>query len=92
MFLTKKENIMAYLFAPPVVEYGPAGGHWLFYRYTLKHGITVYKIGNSWYEEETPSQDDLDIASVVYLGGHEYEVSDAEAADLQSVGYEVSPL
>ena len=80
---------MAYLFAPPVLEYGPAGGHWLFYRYSLKHGVTVYKIGNSWYEEEYPSQDDLDIASVVYLGGHEYEVTDAERINLQNGGYTV---
>lgn len=80
---------MAYLFAPPVREYGPAGGHWLFYRYSLKHGVTVYKIGNSWYEEEYPSQDDLDIADAVYLGGHEYYVTEAEKTALEAADYDV---
>lgn len=80
---------MAYLFVPPTVEYGPAGGNWLFYRYTLKHGVTVYKIGNSWYEEEYPSQDDLDIADVYYLGGHEHPVTLAEKNALEAAGYEV---
>jgi len=83
---------MAYLFAPPTVEYGPAGGHWLFYRYPLKHGITVYKVGNSWYEEEYPSQDDLNEASVVYLGGHEHYVTLAERNALIAAGYTVSTV
>ena len=83
---------MAYLFIPPVLEYGPAGGNWLFYRYKLKHGVTVYKIGASWYEEEYPSQDDLDEASVVYLGGHEHYVTSAQKADLESAGYTVSTV
>ena len=83
---------MAYLFIPPVLEYGPAGGNWLFYRYKLKHGVTVYKIGASWYEEEYPSQDDLDEASVVYLGGHEHYVTAAQKADLESAGYTVSTV
>jgi hypothetical protein len=92
MFLTKKENIMAYLFTPPTVDQGPAGAHWLFYRYTLKRGITVYKIDNQWYEEQYPWQDDLDQASVVYLGGHEYYVSLAEKNALQADGYTVSTV
>jgi hypothetical protein len=83
---------MSYLFAPPTVEYGPAGGHWLFWRYSLKRGVTVYKIGNSWYEEEYPSQDDLDIADAVYLGGHEYTVTEAEKNDLEAAGYDVITL
>ena len=80
---------MPYLFVPPVLEYGPAGGNWLFYRYKLKHGVTVYKVGASWYEEEYPSQDDLDIASAVYLGGHEYPVTLAEKTALEAGGYTV---
>lgn len=80
---------MTYLFAPPTVDEGPAGGGWLFWRYTLKRGLTVYKIGNQWYEEQYPWQDDLDAASVVYLGGHEYNVTEAEKDDLEAAGYEV---
>jgi hypothetical protein len=80
---------MAYLFSPPVVNYGPAGGNWLFSRYTLSHGMTVYKIGNTWYEEEYPSQDDLNTASAIYVGGHEYYVTEAEKNDLEDADYEV---
>jgi hypothetical protein len=80
---------MAYLFSPPVVNYGPAGGNWLFSRYKLSHGLTVYKIGSSWYEEEYPSQDDLDEASVVYVGGHEYYVTEAEKTALEAADYDV---
>jgi hypothetical protein len=83
---------MAYLFAPPTVNQGPAGGHWLFWRYTLKRGLTVYKIGNQWYEEQDPWQDDLDQASVVYLGGHEHYVTSAQKADLEAAGYTVSTV
>ena len=80
---------MAYLFVPPVLEYGPAGGHTLFWRNNLTHGVTVYKVGNSYYEEEYASQDDLDLADVVYLGGHEHYVTEAEKTDLEAAGYEV---
>ena len=80
---------MAYLFVPPTEDQGPAGGHWLFWRYNLKRGITVYKIDGQWYEEQYPSQDDLDIADVYYLGGHEYTVTEAEKNDLEDAGYEV---
>ena len=83
---------MAYLFAPPTVNQGPAGGHWLFWRYSLKRGITVYKIGNTYYEEQYPSQDDLDQASAVYLGGHEHYVTLAERNALIAAGYTVSTV
>jgi hypothetical protein len=65
------------------------GGGALFYRYTRKQGITVYKIDNQWYEEQYPWQDDLDAASVYYLGGHEHYVTLAEKTDLEDAGYEV---
>jgi hypothetical protein len=83
---------MAYLFVPPTVIQGPAGGHWLFWRYSLARGITVYKIDGQWYEEQYPSQDDLDIADAYYLGGHEYEITLAEKDDLEAAGYDVITL
>ena len=83
---------MGYLFVPPVVEQGPMGGGWLFARYTRKQGITVYSIDGQWYEEQYPWADDLDAADAVYLGGHEYEVTEAEKIDLEAAGYEVSTV
>lgn len=77
-----------YIFKPPTVREGPAGGHWLFRRYYLDRGISVLKVDGEYYEVRTPSQDETALASIVYLGGHEYEVSDEEAAELIAAGYE----
>ena len=83
---------MTYLFVPPTVDYGPAGGNWLFYRYKLSHGVTVYRVGNTYYEEEYPSQDDLNNATEIYLGGHEHYVTEAEKTNLEAAGYTVSTV
>ena len=80
---------MSYLFVPPVVDEGPMGGNYLFYRYTRKQGVTVYRVDGEWYEDRFPSQDDLAFADPVYLGGHEYVVTATEKAALESVGYTV---
>jgi len=80
---------MAYVFIPPTVEEGPAGGNWLFARYTLTRGVSVLKIDGVYYEIRFPTQDDIAEADITYQGGHEYPVSDEEAADLQAAGYDV---
>jgi hypothetical protein len=36
---------------------------------------------------QTPSQDDLAAASYYFLGGHEYVISDEQAAVLTAAGY-----
>lgn len=53
----------------------------------LSHGVTVYRIGGVWYSQRFPSQTDLDSADRVYVGGHEYQISNAEAADLTAAGF-----
>jgi hypothetical protein len=83
---------MSYLFVPPVVDEGPMGGNWLFARYTRKQGVTVYRLDGEWYEDRFPSQDDLLGADPIYLGGHEYIVTESEKDDLEAVGYEVFVL
>ena len=80
---------MGYVFIPPTVEEGPAGGNWLFARYTLTRGISVLKIDGQYYEIRYPTQDDMALADIAYQGGHEYPVDAAEAADLIAAGYEV---
>lgn len=80
---------MAYVFIPPTVEEGPAGGNWLFARYTLTRGVSVLKIDGEYYEIRFPTQDDMASADIVYQGGHEYPVSADEAADLEAAGYDV---
>jgi hypothetical protein len=83
---------MPYLFVPPVENEGPMGGNWLFARYTRKQGVTVYRLDGEFYEDRFPAQDDLVEADLVYLGGHEYVVTEEEKDALESVGYEVFEL
>jgi hypothetical protein len=80
---------MAYLFVPPTVDEGPMGGNWLFARYTRKQGVTVLKIDGEYYEDRFPIQDDIAIAEYVYMGGHEYYITQEEKDDLEAAGYEV---
>lgn len=82
---------MAFLFTPPTVD-ETIGGHPLFWNRVIKKGVTVYKIGNAYYENQYPSQDELDEAELVYLGGHEYYVTPGEKTDLESAGYTVSTV
>jgi hypothetical protein len=65
------------------------GGNWLFARYTRKQGVTVYRLDGQFYEDRFPVQDDLIDADLVYLGGHEYVITEAEKNALESVGYDV---
>ena len=64
------------MFFPPTVDEGPAG-FGLFYRYKHKRGISVLKIGGTYYKIRVPSTDQVDSATEYYAGGHEYEVSEA---------------
>lgn len=80
---------MAKLFLPPTVEEGPIGGHRLFYFYTMTKGISLLKIDGEYVEIRDPSQDEEALATEVYIGGHEYIVSDEVGAALTAAGYEV---
>lgn len=81
-----------YQFTTPYIEEGVNTGHRLFNRMKFRKGISVLKIDDEYYEMRYPSQDELQLASVYYLGGHDYIVEDAEAADLITAGYEVTAL
>lgn len=80
---------MGYVLIPPTVEEGPIGGHRLFYFYKMLRGISILKIDGQYVEIREPSQDEIALATEVYIGGHEYPVSDAIAAELIAAGYEV---
>lgn len=79
---------MPYVFKPPTVKEGPAGGHRLFEFYTLDEGVTVYRVGDDFYETRYPSQDTLAEADEFWLGGHEYTVDDRTADMLTDAGYQ----
>jgi hypothetical protein len=80
---------MAKVFIPPTVDEGPIGGHRLFYYYKMSKGISVLKIDGQYVQIREPSQDEEALATEFYLGGHEYPVSDAIAAELIAAGFRV---
>lgn len=78
---------MPYKFTPPSVKEGPIGDHRLFYFYKMNRGTTVLKNNGVYTQVRYPYQVDVESADVAYLGGSEYVVDDAEAADLTAAGY-----
>jgi hypothetical protein len=80
---------MAKVFIPPTVSEGPIGGHRLFYFYEMDRGESVLKIDGQYVQIRTPSQDEIELATEVYIGGHEYPVSDEIAAELIADGFRV---
>lgn len=54
------------------------------------HGQTVLLLDGAYVTLEHPSQNQLDAATEVYLGGHVYEVSDGVAASLTAAGFTVA--
>ena len=53
----------------------------------VARGQTMIVNGTTVTLTLTPSQDDLAAASYYFLGGHEYEISDEQAAVLIAAGY-----
>lgn len=53
----------------------------------IPRGISLLVTGTTVTAIQTPSQDDLAAADYYFLGGHEYVVSDAQAAVLTAAGY-----
>ena len=80
---------MAKVFIPPYFYEGPIGGHRLFQFFERLVSTSVLKIDGQYVEIREPSQDEEALATEVYLGGHEYPVSDEVAAELIAAGYEV---
>lgn len=72
-----------YLFNPPTVAEGPAGGHRLFEFYKLDRGITIIKdVDGEYYQVRYPEDELLRDYLEVYLGGREYIVTDTKRQEL----------
>lgn len=84
---------MAYRFSPPTYRF-KNGSDSLFGRRWVDVGQTLLKFGTSYKLYKYVSSEDLTAADVVYLGGHNYIVSDVEAAALTAAGYgaQLSPV
>ena len=78
-------------FFPPTIEEGPAG-FGMFYRYKLTRGISVLKIGNTYYKLRVPSTDQVDSASEYYAGGHEYDVTSNQKTALINAGIGITAV
>ena len=53
----------------------------------VETGRSVLKIDGTYQTIDYPTQDQIDSATEVYLGGHIYEVSSATATALTTAGY-----
>lgn len=78
---------MTYILNPPTVREGPAGFGRLFYRYPIHRGDTLLVTNGEVTRTRTPSIDEVNAAQQVYLGGHVYELSQAERDLLVAAGY-----
>lgn len=79
------------IFSPPTVLRRYDTTHRLFSRKSLPTGLTVLKSPlGSYTQLEHPTPEQIDAATVCYLGGHVYEVDDVEAAALTAAGYTVT--
>ena len=75
-----------YIFRTPTVREGPAGGHRLFYFYTLDRGISVVKSGSTYSLARYLLDEDLVDYDVVYLGGRDHTVDETAKAELIAAG------
>lgn len=77
-----------YQLIPPSVKEPPAGMPPLFNRYGLLRGISLLV---SWEDTVAqvryPTEDQLAVSRIAYIGGHEYLVEDDEAQVLIDAGY-----
>lgn len=79
--------LMTYRFATPSIAGERDISHPLWRRLRHDVGVAVLLIDGFYRQVQNPGTDDLASAAEVYLGGHEYHVSDAVAAALTTAGY-----
>ena len=53
----------------------------------LPTGMTLWKTGDDWFCQASPSQDVLAAASTVLLGGHEYEITEELYDEIVEAGF-----
>lgn len=84
-------------FIPPTVFDNPSvlpetsGAEYRLFRYygPYRRGRSVLKIGGTYRTVDIPTQEDLALATEVYLGGRVYDVTPDVANALVAAGYEV---
>lgn len=77
--------LQVWRFAPPnVIRTVPMFGS---LRAQLMFGLTVYRKAGEWFEDESPSSDELSGADRIYWGGCVHDLSRAQADELTAAGY-----
>lgn len=79
-----------YIFTTPVVAEGPIGGHRLFHFYKLNRGLTVVRSGSTYSTGRWFTEDELADYDEYWIGGHEYEVTQATKDGLIAGGIDVT--
>jgi hypothetical protein len=79
-----------YIFEPPIVREGPAGGHRLFSFYKLNVGISIVKNGGQYMQVRYLTDEDLRSYQEVYLGGNKHVVDATTRAALIAGGVGVT--
>ncbi len=75
-------------FTPPYVLERPETGNRLIDCWAkVPRGVSVLKTDGVYASVEFPTQDQINAASEVYLGGHEYTISSSVATALTAAGY-----
>lgn len=90
-----------YLFEPPVALDNPPTlpnpkpkyiNSYARWKGGQRRGRTVLRTGSSYLTVDSPTIDQCNAADSVYLGGHVYTVTQAEANSLSAHGYSVTPI
>lgn len=74
-------------FIPPAIHEGIPGarGLWRFYR--MPRGVSVAIVAGEATTIRYPDQNDFDTAEALFLGGHEYDITDEQATVLTAAGF-----
>lgn len=75
------------IFTPPAIHEGIPGARGLWRYYRMPRGVSVAIHAGEATTIRYPSQDDIDSADAFFLGGHEYEITDEQAAVLTAAGF-----
>ena len=81
---------MAYTFPPPTYTLKNVNAGPLLSRFKTVYAYSVVKRGAAYESVTSPALDVWDEADVVYQGGHNYSITDGEAALLIAAGYAVT--
>ena len=73
----------SYIFTPPTVAEGPAGGHRLFSFYKLDKGVTIVrKVDGTYAQVRYLVDEDRKSYPEIYMGGRNHTVDDSTKARL----------